>query len=142
MRGAQAHQLNAGSLLRALTIVLTGLLLVLGALAAHHAENTTEEAPHLTVTALEDTHALTDSATQGAPALNQTVLVGLAAGCAVLAICCLIAMALLNRAHWSALLARYLGALLPGAAKFSGVSPATVSAIPAPSLITLSISRT
>ena len=142
MRITLRRRLNTAVALRVLTIALTSLVLLLGALAAHHAEASTFEADYTASGQLQDEHApiLTGdpvSATAGA----KSVLVTLAAGCVALAICCVIALALLTRAQWAALLARYRGAAT--ASQVQNLPLTTFpSALAAPSLFSLSISRT
>lgn len=136
------QRLDARAPLRALTVVLAGLLLLLGALAAHHAEAATPDSAYIASDALQDAHGLAlDDERAASTSAGESVLATLAAGCVVLAICCVIGLAILARAQWAALLARYLGASVPPQSRVFTLS-SIPSALAAPSLISLSISRT
>lgn len=142
MRNALRRRLNTVDALRALTIALAMIVLLLGALAAHHAEASTLGTDYSASGQLQDEHTLTVT---GDPvpttAAAESVRVTLVAGCALLAICCVIALALLTRAQWAALLARYRGAA--SASQVRNLPLTTFpSALAAPSLFSLSISRT
>lgn len=140
MRLAARIRLDAGVLLRALTVVLAGLLLLLGALAAHPAEATAPDASYLASDVMQDQHGL--GGEQGAQmSAGESALATLAAGCVVLAICCVIGLAILGRARWAALLARYLGVAVPGRMRTLPLT-SFPSALNGPSPLLLSISRT
>lgn len=144
LRLAEGLRLNAAVLMRALTVVLAGLLLLLGALAAHHAEAIKPEAAYLASDVMQDEHE--PGLALGAEQTAQTsagdgVLATLAAGCVVLAICCVIGLAILGRAQWAALLARYFGVAVPGRIRTLTLA-SFPSALSGPSLLLLSISRT
>lgn len=128
--------------LRALTIVIAGILLVLGAVAAQHAETAS---PVSSSVATEGTHQKAGheegEVTTGTYSVGEGAFVTLAAGCVVVAICCVIGLALLAKSRWYAYLARYLGAALPGQARIDDLG-ALRSPRRAPSLISLSVSRT
>ncbi|MDP3207639.1 MAG: hypothetical protein Q8M65_00690 [Rhodoglobus sp.] len=142
VRIALRRRLNTAVALRALTIALTSLVLLLGALAAHHAEASTFEADYTASGQLQDEHTPTLTGDQVSTTVaSESVLVTLVAGCVVLAICCVIALALLTRAHWAALLARYRGAATPSQVR-NLLFTTFPSALAAPSLFSLSISRT
>ncbi|CAN5489385.1 hypothetical protein BH10ACT7_BH10ACT7_20750 [soil metagenome] len=140
VRSALAHQLHAGALLRALTMFLCGIVVVLGALAAHHADLADSGDLPPGVAQLQDEHHISDSAGSSVGA-DGSALLGIAGGCAVLVICCVVALTLLNRRSWSAALARYLGSALPTRSGPARAVPVVLD-LPTPSLITLSISRT
>lgn len=140
MRTALAHRPRAGSVLRALTIVLTVAMLVLGVLAAHHEANVSASSSH---TVIQDPHGIPASADgSDTVAAGVNVFATLAAGCVLLALCCVFALALLNRSHWLAALARYLGAIPADRQRPPLIPLARFFRLPEPSLTALSISRT
>ena len=140
MRTAFAYRPRAGLALRALTIVLAVAMLVLGVLAAHHEANVSASSSHIVV---QDPHGISASADDSDTAdAGVNVFASLAAGCVLLALCCVFTLALLNRSHWLASLARYLGAILAVQQRRPLLPTARFFRLPEPSLTALSISRT
>lgn len=140
MRTAFAHRPHPGFVLRTLTIVLTVAMLALGVLAAHHEANVSANASH---TVIQDPHGISASSNDPeAVAAGVNVFATLAAGCVLLALCCVFALALLNRFQWLAALARYLGAIAADQQRPPLLPLARFLRLPEPSLTALSISRT
>lgn len=138
MKKALRRRLSAALALRALTIAVTSLMLVLGALAAHHADSGELREGASFASAMQDPHGTVSAGSESA---EESVLVTLGVGCVVLAICCLLALALVSRSRWTAMLARYLGVVNPSRIQ-SRIERTFASALAGPSLFSLSISRT
>lgn len=132
------------ALMRLVTIVVALLLVVLGILAAHHAQTTQGESGHPVLTELATAHQPIADSAAGAPEISaaEHIAMGLAAGCIALIVCCALGFAVLAARAWRAELFRRLGSaaqLLR--ATVIAATPALLGAGARPSLIVLSISR-
>lgn len=130
------------ALMRLLTVVLAVLLVILGVLAAHHAQNAGGETGHVVLAEPETAHLPLAGDGESWPAIAVgEVAVGLATGCVVLVVCCALGLALLASRAWRADLFRRLGNAVRFVREAFTVFP-SVTPGARPSLVALSISRT
>lgn len=133
------------ALMRLVTIVVALLLVVLGVLAAHHAQTAPGETGHPVLTELATAHQpiAADPGAGPADVSAEHIAMGLATGCIVLIICCALGLAMLAARAWRAELFRRLGSVAQLLhAVIIAVTSAPRGGGARPSLIVLSISRT
>jgi|GEM_PF-1203477 hypothetical protein len=131
------------AMMRLVTIILALMMVLLGVLAAHHAQTAQGEAGHAIVAEFETAHQPLAAGGAAPDIAAEHLAVGLAAGCIVLIACCALGLALLASRAWRADLfrrpstvAQQLRTVILGAAS------TTLTTISRPSLVALSISRT
>jgi len=126
--------------MRLLTVVLALLLVISGTLAAQHAQTSRSETDHTLLAESNTAHqppaAEADSA---ANTVGEYIAVGLASGCIVIIICCVLGMALLAG---RTLLFKLFVHIWRRVRTNALVAIAAVTPAPRPCLVTLSISRT
>lgn len=134
------------ALMRLVTIVVALLLVLLGVLAAHHAQTAQGEPGHAVLTELATAHQplAPDHGAGSFDGSAENIAMGLATGCIVLVVCCALGLALLVARAWRADLFRRLGRATQVLRAIITIvaSPAPFGGRAGPSLIVLSISRT
>jgi len=139
-------QLASGAMMRFITIALALVLVSFSAMAAHLAQTTEDRAGHTAIAAIVVTEqpAATD-ASFGESSLGATgglIATGLASGCVVLVLCCVLALALLGARAWRTGGFRLVRAVAPLLRLVVLGLTRAVVASRRPCLIALSISRT
>lgn len=130
-------------MMRLFTIILAVTMVILGALAAHHAQGTQGETNHAVIAEL-DTNLPPLAASGGSPdSAGEHLMLGLATGCIVLIACFTLGLALLATRAWRAQLFRRLNAVVHALyALIIDAPPTALATVARPSLVALSISRT
>lgn len=133
------------ALMRLVTIVVALLLVVMGVLAAHHAQTAQGETGHPVLTELATAHQpIAAGLDAGASDMSaEHIAMGLATGCIVLIVCCALGLALLAARAWRAELFKRLGSAAQRLQSIIAAAiPAPLGGGARPNLIALCISRT
>jgi hypothetical protein len=137
-RRARLPQAFTPVLLRLVTLAL--LVGVFGALAVHHSDSATADAPTVATAMVATAGTLPDPVGAEAATITSDPSWLVAAGCAALALCCVLGLAIAKRVAQRD--RPPLTSAAPAPRSVSPLTPAIAAPMARPSLLDLSISRT